>query len=253
MSMDRFDLSGRTALVTGASSGLGRHFAKVLHEAGANVVIAARRMERLSELATQLPRSRALACDVTLEEDRVAVVAEAVEAFGSIDILVNNAGVSGPVVASEFQPWQQWEHALAVNLSGLFGMTQLVARHMLEQGKGSIINVASIFGLVGSAPVLDSAYVASKGAVVNLTRGLGAEWANRGVRVNAIAPGWFPSEMTDHMVDSERSQRYIARGCPMGRMGREDELDGALLFFASDASSFCTGQTLAIDGGWTAV
>ncbi len=251
--MDRFDVSGRTAIITGASSGLGRRFAEVLHDAGANVVIAARRIEKLHELASHLPRSRAVGCDVTRHDDRVALVAEAREAFGSIDILVNNAGVSGPVVPSEVQAWEQWENTLAVNLSGLFGITQLVARHMLDQGKGSIINVASIFGLVGSAPVLDSAYVAAKGAVVNLTRGLGAEWADRGVRVNAIAPGWFPSEMTDHMVDNERSQRYIARSCPMGRMGHEDELDGALLFFASDASSFCTGQTLAIDGGWTAI
>lgn len=174
------------------------------------------------------------------------------ERFGAIDVLVNNAGVSGPPVASEKHPPERWAQTTAVNISGLFNLTQLAAVPMLEQGRGSIINLASVFGLVANAPVTDAAYSASKGAVVNLTRSLGVEWAMRGVRVNAIAPGWFPSEMTADMTDDDASQRYVARNCPMQRMGREDELDGILLFLAGDGSTYCTGQTISIDGGWTA-
>lgn len=247
-----FDLEGRVAVVTGASSGLGRRFAEVLHEAGASVILAGRRMAKLQEVTAGLPRSLAIACDVTISSDRSNLVRQTIDRFGSIDVLVNNAGISGASVAAEDQSLQRWEETLAVNLTGTFAMAQLVGREMLAAGGGSVVNVASAFGLVASAPVMDAAYTASKGAIVNLTRELGVEWAPRHVRVNAIAPGWFPSEMTADMVGDERSQAYVRRGCPMGRMGLPNELDGALLFFASDASRYCTGQTLAIDGGWTA-
>lgn len=160
--------------------------------------------------------------------------------------------MSGSAVTAEELPWERWEQTLAINLSGLFGLTQLAGAQMLAQGRGVVINVASVFGLVAASPVNDAAYTASKGAVVNLTRELAAQWATRGVRVNALAPGWFPSEMTAGMVHDERSQQYIRRFCPMQRMGHEHELDGALLFLASDASSYYTGQTLTVDGGWTA-
>ena len=123
---------------------------------------------------------------------------------------------------------------------------------MIAQGRGSIVNIASMLGLVGSAPIKQASYCASKGAVVNLTRELAAQWARKGVRVNAMAPGWFPSEMTAEMFEDESSMTFVQRNCPMARGGEEHELDGALLFLASDASSYCTGQTLAIDGGWTA-
>ena len=146
----------------------------------------------------------------------------------------------------------RWEETIAVNLSGLFGLTQIVAPVMLRHGRGSIVNMASALGLVAGAPVMDAAYAASKGAVINLTRELAVEWAPKGVRVNAIAPGWFPSEMTADMVEDERSQSFVRRGCPMGRMGSVHELDGAVLFLASDASTYCTGHTLVVDGGWTA-
>lgn len=251
MTVELFDLTNRVAIVTGASSGLGRRFAEVLHGAGASVVLAARREDRIAEVSAQLPRSIAVRCDVTKPSDREAVVAAAVDAFGGLDVLVNNAGVSGPSVRAEEQPWERWEQTLAVNLSGLFGLTQVAGGEMLRRGRGSVVNVASALGLVASAPMMDAAYAASKGGVINLTRELGVEWATRGVRVNAIAPGWFPSEMTADMVDDERSQRFVQRGCPMGRMGEAHELDGALLFLASAASSYCTGQTLVIDGGWT--
>lgn len=249
---DAFDLHGRVAIVTGATAGLGRRFAEVLHAAGASVVVTGRRADRLSELADRLERVVAAPADVSDPSGRESVVRVALEAFGRVDVLVNNAGVSGPPVPSEEMPPERWDTTLAVNLTGLFEMARVVGARMLEQGSGTIVNIASVFGLVANAPVTDAAYAATKGAVVNLTRALAVEWAASGVRVNAVAPGWFPSEMTADMVDDESSQRYIRRFCPMQRMGRTDELDGALLFLASDASSYCTGQTLAVDGGWTA-
>jgi NAD(P)-dependent dehydrogenase (short-subunit alcohol dehydrogenase family) len=167
-------------------------------------------------------------------------------------VLVNNAGTSGTPVPAEAYPRERWERTIALNLSGLFDLTQGVAVQMLSQQRGSIVNVASAFGLVAAAPVTDVAYAASKGAIINMTRELAVEWASKGVRVNALAPGWFPSEMTSDMVEDDRSQQYVRRGCPMQRMGHEGELDGALLFLASDASSYCTGHTLVVDGGWTA-
>lgn len=247
-----FDLSGRVAIVTGASSGLGQRFAEVLHHGGAKVVLAARRLDRLSEIAEQLPGSVAVRCDVTDADQHGELAKAAIDAFGRIDVLVNSAGMSGPPVPAEELSADRWESTLAVNLTGLFGLTSVVARQMLAQGGGSVVNIGSVFGLVANAPVMDAAYAASKGAVVNLTRELAVEWAPRGVRVNAIAPGWFPSEMTSDMTDDEASQRYIRRSCPMRRMGERHELDGAILFLASDASTYCTGQTITVDGGWTA-
>ncbi len=249
---ETFDLTGRVAIITGATAGLGRRFAEVLHAAGASVVITGRRAERLQEVAAQLERAVVAPADVSDAEGRQAVVRAAIDTYGRIDVLVNNAGVSGPPVPSEEMPAQRWDDTFAVNITGLFEMARLAGAQMLAQRSGSIVNITSVFGLVANSPVNDSAYAASKGAVVNLTRALAVEWAMRGVRVNAIAPGWFPSEMTSDMVEDESSQTYIRRCCPMQRMGHQGELDGALLFLASDASSYCTGQTLAIDGGWTA-
>ena len=140
---------------------------------------------------------------------------------------------------------------MRVNLEAVFGLTQAVGEHMLARGSGSVVNVSSMFGLVASTPVPDAAYVASKSAVNGLTRELANQWASRGVRVNAIAPGWFETEMNAPLLQDERSLRWLVRQCPMGRPGREHELDGVLLFLASDASSYCTGQVIAVDGGWT--
>lgn len=247
-----FDLTGRVAIVTGATSGLGRRFAEVLHAAGASVVLTGRRADRLNELTATLERSIAVAGDITRAGDRESVIAATLKRLGRIDVLINNAGVSGDPVPAEHLPAERWTTTIDVNLSSVFSMAQLVATPMLAQAHGSIVNITSVFGLVANAPVMDAAYAASKAGLVNLTRELAVEWAKRGVRVNAIAPGWFPSEMTADMVDDASSQRYIRRSCPMERMGREDELDGVLLFLASDASSYCTGQTIAVDGGWTA-
>jgi NAD(P)-dependent dehydrogenase (short-subunit alcohol dehydrogenase family) len=252
MSNQLFDLTGRVAIVTGASAGLGARFASVLHRAGASVVLVARRADRLAALRTQLPRSLAVVGDITDAETRQRVVETTLERYGSIDVLVNNAGVSGPASPAEHYSMERWDRTISVNLSALFQLTQLVAAPMLERRSGSVVNIASAFGLVAAAPVMDAGYAASKGALINLTRELAVEWARRGVRVNSIAPGWFPSEMTSDMTDDDRSQRFVRSGCPMGRMGEEHELDGPLLFLAGDASTYCTGQTIVIDGGWTA-
>ena len=253
-----FDLSGRVAVVTGASSGLGRRFARVLHAAGAHVVLAARRQDRLVKLAAELNdlpgRARVVvqACDVTDEVATQALVDRTVAEFGSVDVLVNNAGL-GEAVRAIDETNDHVRATLEVNLVGLFTLSRQAAAVMLEAGSGSIVNIASMLGLVASAPVQQAAYCAAKGGVVNLTRQLGAEWGRKGVRVNAIAPGWFHSEMTaETMFDHPAAMEFIVRETPMARPGEADELDGALLFLASGASSFVTGVTLAVDGGWTA-
>jgi NAD(P)-dependent dehydrogenase (short-subunit alcohol dehydrogenase family) len=248
-----FRLDGRTAIVTGASSGLGDRFARVLAAAGATVVAAARRADRLDALAEEVgPAVIPVPCDVASDGDIERLVATALERCGQIVVLVNNAGTGAPF-AAEDEPMDHFRSVLDVNLNGLFFLTQLTARHMLERRSGSIINIASILGLVASTPIKQASYCASKGAVVNLTRELGAQWARKGVRVNAIAPGWFPSEMTDeNMFGNEDAMQFLRRNCPMGRGGETQELDGALLFLAGDASSYVTGETLTVDGGWTA-
>ena len=174
------------------------------------------------------------------------------ERFGKVDILVNNAGAT-EIVPAEEETEESFLRVLDVNLNGVFHCAQRFGRVMLEAGRGSIINVSSIFGLVGSGSIPQAAYSASKGAVVNMTRELAAQWARRGVRVNGIAPGFFKSEMTEEMFSDERSMAWVRRKTPMGRPGDIEELAGAVVFLASDSSSYVTGQTIALDGGWTAV
>ncbi|MFA9469969.1 MAG: SDR family NAD(P)-dependent oxidoreductase [Deltaproteobacteria bacterium] len=251
-----FGLNGRVAVVTGASSGLGVGFARALAQAGANLVLAARRADRLESLGAELSEAGAevlpVACDVTDPNQVEALKDACLERFGRADILVNNAGTT-EIVPAENESEEAFLRVLNVNLNGTFYCAQRFGRVMLEAGQGSIINVASILGLVGSGSIPQAGYVASKGAVVNLTRELAAQWARRGVRVNGIAPGFFKSEMTEEMFSDERSMSWLRRKTPAGRPGEVEELYGAVIYLASDASSYVTGQTIAVDGGWTAI
>jgi NAD(P)-dependent dehydrogenase (short-subunit alcohol dehydrogenase family) len=254
MPQSLFRLDGRTAVITGATSGLGMRFAHVLCEAGASVVVAGRRAERLDELVAELGAEHALAVptDVTDPDAVVALIQAALTRFGSLDVMVNNAGVSVPM-AAENETADAFSRVIEVNLNAVFSCCAAAARQMLKDGSGSIINIASVLGLGASWRIPQASYTASKGGVINLTRELGAQWASRGVRVNAIAPGWFPSEMTEDLLANERGVRYVERNTPAGRAGRPDELDGALLFLSSRASTYVIGQTIAVDGGWSVV
>ncbi|MEP7214613.1 MAG: glucose 1-dehydrogenase [Anaerolineaceae bacterium] len=254
---DIFDISGKTAIVTGASYGLGVTMAETFAEAGANVVLAARSKQKLDELAAAIEsrggKALSVECDVADSASVKAMVDAAIARFGRVDILVNNAGVSAEAgFMPERVPDDLFAHTMQVNVMGTFYCCREVAAHMLADGKGgSIINIASVMGISGqqNGPV---AYQASKGAVINLTRNLGASWADRKVRVNAIAPGWFPSEMTAGWFAVPEFLERFVNEAPMSRVGHPDELKGPLLFLASDASSFVTGQTIAVDGGVSA-
>jgi NAD(P)-dependent dehydrogenase (short-subunit alcohol dehydrogenase family) len=242
-------LDGRVAIVTGASSGLGTRFAQVLDAAGASVVLAARRVEVCSSLAADMRSALAVACDVRDDADRRALVAATLDRFGTIDVLVNNAGIAHSA-AAEDEPVEFVRDQLETNTVALFALAQLVGRHMLDRRSGSIINIASPSARASMDRYGLAGYAASKGAVVSLTRELAAQWANRGVRVNAISPAWFPSQTSGWLQDPDQVA-WISARAPIGRPGRLSELDGPLLFLASDASGFITGHDLVVDGGWT--
>jgi NAD(P)-dependent dehydrogenase (short-subunit alcohol dehydrogenase family) len=246
-----FDVRGKVAVVTGASSGLGEGFARTLAEAGATVFAAARRLDRLEVLAKELGGIVPVACDVTLPADRRMLVDRAVGDGGGIDILVNNAGVPGPPDAED-ETVETFNGVLDVNLAAGFHLSTAVATVASQQSDLSIINVSSVIGMVSTAPIGGASYAASKAGILGLTRELAGQWGRRGIRVNAIVPGWFDTEMTDGLFANERSATWVRRNTMLNRGGQRGEVDGALLFLASTASSYVTGQAIVVDGGWTA-
>lgn len=244
-------LEGQVAIVTGASSGFGVEFARALAGAGATVVAVARRADRLARLAEDTARIVPWPCDITDDARCEALVHDCLHRFEKVDVLVNNAGITNIAPAESESP-TTFRGVIELNLVAAFTLTHLIAPSMLERGSGSIINVASIVGLVGLGRMPQAGYAASKGGLVNLTRELAAQWARRGIRVNAIAPGFFPTEMTEELFGSDRGQDWISRLTPMGRGGALSELAGALLYLADPANGYTTGVVLPVDGGWTA-
>jgi gluconate 5-dehydrogenase len=249
-----FDIKGNVAIVTGASSGLGVLFAETLAEAGANLALCARRIERVEELAKRLEKSykiKTLSMKVDVNDEKL--VKEFVEAtykkFGRIDILVNNAGIADMAPSLQVTK-ESFSNVINTNLISVFIVAREVAKYMEKAKYGKIINIASIYGQNGDIfPV--ASYYASKGGVINLTRALAVEWADKGIYVNAIAPGFFPSEMTKGVFEDEEAMKHIITKTPLKRVGNLEDLKGILLLLSSHASDYITGQTIFVDGGWT--
>ena len=248
-----FDLTGKTAIITGGSRGIGKEMAEGLGEAGANLMLCARRAEWLDETVEEFQgrgfKAEGMLCDVVKPADVDAVVKATVEKFGAVDILVNNAGISWGSMPEDME-LEKWQQVIDVNLTGCFLFAQAAGREMLKQKSGSIVNVASIAGLTSSANgPFYAGYVASKAGLIGLTRELAASWGRKGIRVNAIAPGFFHSRLADRVIDLY--ERSVQETNVIPRIGNEGELKGVVVFLASDASSYITGQTIAVDGGMT--
>lgn len=248
-----FDLTGRTALVTGATKGLGRAFALALAEAGADIVIGGRDPAGAQAVADEIAalgrRTATGLGDITVRSGAQRLVDTGLDAFGAIDILVNNAGACIHKPSLEVTD-DEWRHVFSTNLDALWTMSQIVGGHMIGRQKGSIINIGSMSGLIVNRPQWQPAYNASKAAVHHLTRSLAAEWGPHKVRVNALAPGYIKTDMSP--VDEPQFKRYWIEDAPQQRYGLPEELGGAVVFLASDASSFVTGSILVADGGYTA-
>lgn len=256
--MNYFDLKGRVAVVTGASTGLGVQMAKALANQGANIVALARRENLVKEVAASIEKDYGvkaigISCDITSTEQVEATIDEVMRVFGRIDILINNAG-TGAVAPAENITDEQFEHEMQIDLFGSFKVARSVAsKAMLKAGFGRIINIASMYGLVGNKIAPASPYHAAKGGVVNLTRALAAEWGDKGITVNAICPGYFETPLTKETLDSEFFQNYAKTMIPEARYGREGELDTAAIFLSSPLSSYVNGVILPVDGGYTAM
>ena len=243
------DLTGQVVIVTGASSGLGAQLGRALAEAGAAPVLAARRAERLAQLESELPGVHAVACDVTDAGDRERLIETVIERHGRLDGLVNNAGVGATAPALKTSA-EVFARVVDVNLTAPFALSSLAASRMRANGGGSIVNVASVMGLRSIGQIPDAAYVASKAGIIGLTRELASQWGRYGIRVNAVAPGFFASEMTAELGDDpEAFPPFLLERTPLGRGGRAGELDAAVLFLLGSGGSFVTGHVLSVDGG----
>lgn len=252
-----FDLKGQVAVVTGASTGLGLQMAKAFASQGANLVLLARRMNLLEENARAITEEYGVevlpfACDITDTEKVRAAVAATMERFGRVDILVNNAG-TGAVGPAEEITDEQFKHEMNIDLFGTFICAREFGKEMIKAQYGRIINIASMYGLVGNLIIGSAPYHAAKGGVVNFTRALAAEWGKYGITVNSICPGYFYTDLTTETLDSDFFQDIAKRSIPMARYGRSGELDSCALFLASPASTYVTGQNIAVDGGYTCV
>ncbi|MEE8374498.1 MAG: glucose 1-dehydrogenase [Dehalococcoidia bacterium] len=252
--MQMFDLTGKVAVVTGGGTGLGEAIAKALAEAGASIVLCGRRREPLDKVASEIEsgggKALPIRTDVTNADDVNAMASKALNAFGRVDVLVNNAGINTVKPFLELTE-KEWDAVLDTNLKGCFYCCQALGRGMVEQESGSIINVVSVFGRTGFMNI--SPYIASKGAIVQLTKALAVEWARHNVRVNAIAPSYFETEMAKRDIEAdERVLKFNLNKIPMRRGGKPHEMGGIAVFLASEASSFVTGETIAVDGGWLA-
>jgi len=248
------DLTGRVAIVSGGSMGLGLQMAEGLAEMGANIVLCARKKERCEEAAEGLRvlggETLALVCDVRDKTAISSVVEETLAKFGRVDILINNAGASWGAPVEEMT-LEQWDKVLSTNLTGTFLFCQAVGKAMTAQGMGKIINIASVAGLGGGSAELQAiGYHASKGGVVAFTKDLACKWAAHNIQVNAIAPGWFPTHMSEWVI--ENNKKSLLAKIPMGRFGGDHDLKGSAVFLASDASAYVTGHVLVVDGGQTA-
>ncbi|MDR3568667.1 MAG: SDR family NAD(P)-dependent oxidoreductase [Syntrophobacteraceae bacterium] len=260
-----FNLQGKTALVTGASSGLGRGFAKTLAEAGADVIITGRNLEGLNETEESLKqyggKILSVIGDMSIPVDVAGLMDEIASAFGRLDIAVNNAGITHKPNRFHEIPIEDWNRLISINLTGVFMCMQHELRMMVRQQAGAIINITSILGIVGLRPELNprASYIAAKHALIGLTKQAALEYAGDGIKVNAIAPGWFEGtniarerlSIQDEEVARKRSEQII-NSTPLKRNGKVEDLDALLLYLSSEASSFMTGQTLVVDGGWTA-
>lgn len=258
MTKNYFDLKGNIALVTGCSTGLGVQMAKALASQGAKIVALARRKEKIDAVALEIAKefgveTLAIQCDITSTEKVNVAVDDILERFGRIDILINNAG-TGAVAPAEDMTDEQFDGELSIDLGGTFRVARAVAKKAMIPAKyGRIINIASMYGLVGNKVAPSSAYHAAKGGVVNLTRALASEWGKYGINVNAICPGYFYTPLTQETLDSEFFQQNAKTMIPLERYGNEGELDTAAIFLSSRASSYVTGVALPVDGGYTAM